>query len=215
MRVIVVSAFRLFRESLAVNLEQDEIDVKTVETLSDLITRLSNADIDLALIDVTQDLDLEELRLLAAEWSNVRLIALGLREQREEVIRHGRAGFAGYVARDVSIKELRQVMDDAMAGRLRCPAEIANGIFRALFRPAEILAVVRTAPQDVHLTARESEVLRFLGRGLSNKEIARELNLSIATVKHHVHNVLAKLGLVSRAQAMRRVRAAPWVATPG
>lgn len=52
------------------------------------------------------------------------------------------------------------------------------------------------------------------GRGLSNKEIARELVLSVATVKHHVHNVLDKLKLPRRAQAMRRVRDAPWLVSP-
>jgi transposase len=49
------------------------------------------------------------------------------------------------------------------------------------------------------------------GNGHSNKEIARELNLSEATVKHHVHNVLDKLHQHGRAQAMRRVRDAPWL----
>jgi DNA-binding NarL/FixJ family response regulator len=48
---------------------------------------------------------------------------------------------------------------------------------------------------------------------MSNKEIARDLSLSLATVKHHVHHVLQKLGLPRRAQAMRRVREAPWIAS--
>jgi two-component system, NarL family, nitrate/nitrite response regulator NarL len=62
------------------------------------------------------------------------------------------------------------------------------------------------------LTRRESEVLVFPGRGLSNKEIGCELRLSVATVKHHVHHILEKLKLERRAQAMRRVRDAPWLA---
>jgi len=64
---------------------------------------------------------------------------------------------------------------------------------------------------DIALTRRESEVLELLGRGFSNKEIANELCLSVATVKHHVHHVLEKLQLQRRAQAMRRVRDAPWL----
>ena len=58
-------------------------------------------------------------------------------------------------------------------------------------------------------------MLQLLGGGLSNKEIARELSLSVATVKHHVHSILAKLQLPRRAQAMRRVRDAPWIAPAG
>jgi DNA-binding NarL/FixJ family response regulator len=54
-------------------------------------------------------------------------------------------------------------------------------------------------------------VLELLGRGFSNKEIANELCLSVATVKHHVHHVLEKLNLQRRTEAMRRVRDAPWL----
>ena len=55
-------------------------------------------------------------------------------------------------------------------------------------------------------------MLELLGHGLSNKEIGNQLCLSVATVKHHVHRVFEKLKLSRRAQAMRRVRDAPWIA---
>jgi DNA-binding NarL/FixJ family response regulator len=101
-------------------------------------------------------------------------------------------------------------MRDAISGRLACPAEISSGLLRALFR-----AEARSADpdDDTPLTNREGNVLQLIGRGLTNKEIARELNLSVATVKHHVHNVLEKLKLPRRAHAMRRVRERPWIAS--
>lgn len=67
-------------------------------------------------------------------------------------------------------------------------------------------------PLESSLTQREGEVLQLIGDGQSNKEIARELSLSVATVKHHVHSILQKLKVPSRAQAVRRVRDAPWIA---
>jgi DNA-binding NarL/FixJ family response regulator len=136
-------------------------------------------------------------------------VALGLTEQRQEVIRCGRAGFAGYVTREASIDSLCRTLSEIVEGRLACPPEIAGGLLRALFRrdprPDE-------SDVDLGLTRRESEVLELLGRGLSNKEIGCELCLSVATVKHHVHHILEKLKLPRRAQAMRRVRDAPWLA---
>jgi DNA-binding NarL/FixJ family response regulator len=143
----------------------------------------------------------------------VSFVALGLQEQRQEVIKCGHAGFASYVARSASIDALCDTLRDVTAGRLSCPPEISGGLLRALFfRRNESVEI---SDPDLALTRRESEVLQFLGRGLSNKEIASELCLSIATVKHHVHHILEKLKLQRRAQAMRRVHDAPWIARTG
>jgi DNA-binding NarL/FixJ family response regulator len=180
-----------------------------VNDLASLRDLLATAEVQVVLIDVTQSVDLFDVRAIAAEWSDVALVALGLDEQRQEVIKCGRAGFAGYVARDASIETLCKSLSEIVEGRLACPPEISGGLLRALFRrdPRSDETAI-----DLALTRRESEVLQLLGRGLSNKEIGHELSLSVATVKHHVHHVLEKLKLSRRAQAMRRVRDAPWIA---
>lgn len=166
--------------------------------------------VDLALIDVTQGVNLDEVRAVAVRWPELSLVALGLEEQRAEVIRCGRAGFAGYVARDASIDVLCEAMANITAGRLACSPEVSGGLLRALFRAD---SDSRQSPQDEALTRREGDVLQLIGDGLSNKEIARDLCVSVATVKHHVHNILEKLHVPRRAQAMRRVREAPWIAS--
>jgi len=105
------------------------------------------------------------------------------------------------VSREATIEGLTNAMHNAVAGRLACPDEISGGLLRTLFRqePEE--------KQDVEpLTKREGDVLQLIRQGLTNKEIARELGLSVAAVKHHVHNLLEKLRLPRRAHAMRRVR---------
>jgi two-component system nitrate/nitrite response regulator NarL len=208
MNLIVVTPFRLFGDGLdACFHSRADITLQTiVARLTDLHDVLSTGAPDVVLIDVTQGIDLDEARAIAAHWPRVALVALGLKEQRQDIIRCGRAGFCGYVARDASIDHLCQALSDAQAGRLSCSAEISGGLLRALFRME-----VATPPQD-SLTQRQSQVLQLLGRGLSNKEIARDLSLSLSTVKHHVHHVLEKLHLPGRAQAMRRVRERPWIA---
>lgn len=169
---------------------------------------LAKAGADLVLIDVTQGIDLEEIRAVAAAFPELALVALGLCEQRQDVIRCGRAGFVGYVARDASIDALCKSMLDIAGGRLQCSAEISGSLLRALFHTAPSV----TASGDA-LTRREGEVLQLIGRGLSNKEIARELSLSTATIKHHVHGLLGKLKVARRSQAMRRVQESPWLVT--
>ena len=211
MNIIVLSPVRLLGDGLAACLRSrpDMCVLAVVNDLGALRDSLAATDAELVLIDVTQGIDLFDVRAIASEWPDVPLVALGLNEQRQEVIRCGRAGFAGYIARDASIDTLCKTLSEIAAGRLACPPEIAGGLLRALFH-----SDLRSGESEIDfaLTRRESEVLQLLGRGLTNKEIGGELFLSVATVKHHVHHVLEKLKITRRAQAMKRVRDAPWIA---
>lgn len=212
MKLIVVTPIRLFGEGLAsCFLCHKEIAlVATVPNLPHLRQALETMEADIVLIDVTQGIDLDEVRAVALERADIALVALGLQEQRQDVIRCGRAGFSGYVARNASVEELCQALSNVSSGRLACSAEISGGLLRALFRMDR---QVHANDLEDALTRREGEVLQLIGQGLSNKEIARDLSLSLATVKHHVHHVLQKLKLPRRAQAMRRVREMPWIAS--
>lgn len=212
MELILVTPVRLLGDGLSACFAcRDGISLRsTFADLQGLRGALSMRQGDVVLIDVTQGIDLDEVRALASEHSTVTFVALGLQEQCREVVSCGRAGFAGYVSRSSSIDDLCRKLPELAAGRLACSEEISSGLLRALFNTESSGLESRFAEM---LTRREGEVLQLIGRGLSNKEIARELSLSLATVKHHVHNVLDKLDVRGRAQAMRKVRNAPWIAT--
>lgn len=211
MNLVIVTPIRLFGDSLAAcfRLSDDIVLHATHADLGALRRSFEQFEPDAVLIDVTQGIDLDEVRSLATQYPQIVLVALGLVDQRQAIIRCGRAGFSGYIERDASVKVLKKVLKDVVAGRLDCSAEVSGGLLRALFqRHAEPAA----NPSTEALTKREGEVLQLIGDGLSNKEIASGLTLSVATVKHHVHHILQKLKLCRRAQAMRRVREAPWIA---
>jgi DNA-binding NarL/FixJ family response regulator len=210
MELVVVTPIRLFGDGLAACLRHSESIVlnAVLSDLAGLRAYLQDTAADAALIDVTQGIDLDAVRAIVLAYPDLSLVALGLEEQRQGVIRCGRAGFRGYVDRNTSVDRLCRALTDVVAGRLSCSAEISGDLLRALFtREREDAAESNEA-----LTAREGEVLQLIGHGLSNKEIASELSVSIATVKHHVHHVLYKLKLPRRAQAMRHVREKPWIA---
>lgn len=213
MDLFVVTPVRLLADGLTACLAA-RTGISVRSTLPDLAQlRDALTDVEgggLVLVDVTQGADLEEVRSLAVAHPTISFIALGLQEQRQDVIRCGRAGFSGYVPRSANIDELHAALMDVAAGRLTCSSEVSGGLLRALFRREPDAGALDYAEA---LTRREGEVLQLIGRGLSNKEIARELELGLPTVKHHVHNVLAKLDVRCRAQAMRRVRATPWIAS--
>jgi two-component system, NarL family, nitrate/nitrite response regulator NarL len=209
--VVILSPVRLFGEGLAKCIDsRPGMAVRAViNDLGNLRHHLAKTEVQVVLVDVTQGIDLFDVRAIAAEWDTVPFVALGLTEQRQAVIECGRSGFSGYVTRDSSIDGLCAALSDIVAGRLVCPPDISGGLLRALFRKDE--GVDTTPDPDLALTRRESEVLERIGRGLSNKEIGDDLCVSVATVKHHVHHVLEKLKLPRRAQAMRLVRDAPWL----
>lgn len=211
MKIVIMTPVRILGDGLAACLsnlpDSATLVVKDLASLRDI---LASTQVGVVLIDVTQGVDLYDIRAIAVEWSNVPLVALGLVEQRQEVIKCGRAGFAGYVARDASIDALYAALSDVVDGRLACPPEISAGLLRALFNRDFRVAEESTLAST--LTRRECEVLDLLGRGYSNKEIGDELCLSVATVKHHVHHILDKLKVSRRTEAMRQVRDAPWLA---
>jgi DNA-binding NarL/FixJ family response regulator len=213
MNIVVLTPVRLLGDGLAAccNRHPGITVSAVVNDLATLRQALAAVAVDLVLIDVTQGVDLYDVRSIAAERHDLALVALGLTEQRHEVIRCGRAGFTGYIAREATVDTLCKALSDIVEGRLACPAEISCGLLHALFRTD---ARPDDTGPDRSLTRRESDVLQLIGRGLSNKEIARELAISLSTVKHHVHNLLDKLQLQRRSQAMRRVRDAPWLVSP-
>jgi DNA-binding NarL/FixJ family response regulator len=102
-----------------------------------------------------------------------------------------RAGAIGYLLKDVEGDDLCQAIKAAAAGQVQLSAQAAARLVREVRAPE--------APEA--LSGRETEVLRLIAQGHSNKEVAQLLGLSDKTVKTHVHRVLAKLGLPSRTQA--------------
>lgn len=211
MNVVILSPIRLFGDGLAMSLA-GSLGIRVAAITRDLTSlrgALAGASVQVVLIDVTQGVDLYDMRSIAVEYPDLALVALGLNEQRQDVIRCGRAGFSGYVPRDAPVEALCSAIVDVAAGRLACPAEISGALLRALFRSEHQSEGLNP---EIALTSREMDVLHLLGHGLSNKEIASDLCLSVATVKHHVHSILEKLKLPNRSFAMRRVREAPWLA---
>ena len=103
-----------------------------------------------------------------------------------------RAGAIGYLLKDTDSDELRRTIKAAAAGEVRLSPQVAIRLLREVRSPEKLAE---------ELTERETEVLRLLAQGLSNKDISRTLNIAEQTVKTHVSHVLDKLGVPSRTQA--------------
>ena len=213
MRIAILTPIRLIGEGIAASLRAcdagfEPVVVCEVRELRALVASPSPP--RLAIVDVTQGLPLDPIRAFHHDIPELPLLALGIREQDAEIIAHGSAGFIGYLRREDGLDQLRARVDDAVSGRLLCSPEIAAVIMRGLF----LRAPQGHEARSVDLTLRETEVAALVSRGLSNKEIARELDLSESTVKHHVHSILGKIGVPSRFQLVRDAREDGWQSGP-
>lgn len=125
------------------------------------------------------------------EMPDVEVIALTSVLEDASVVGAVKAGAIGYLLKDTQSDELRRAIKAAANGQVQLSPQAA----------ARLMREVRTPESPESLTDRETEVLRLLAGGYANKEIARELVIGEKTVKTHVSNVLAKLGVQSRTQA--------------
>jgi DNA-binding NarL/FixJ family response regulator len=145
---------------------------------------------DVTLIDLRMPVvgGVEAITAIRHNFPEARLIVLTTYDGDEDIYRSLQAGARGYLLKDVFFEELETAIRAVHGGSRHIPAAIA-------MRLAE-----RMASSD--LTSREMEVLELIVRGQSNKEIGVSLRISEATVKSHINNILSKLGVTDRTQAV-------------
>jgi len=200
-RILIVDDHQLAREGLRAVLAGDGLEIvglaETGEQAVELVQRLEP---DVVLMDVRlgDGIDgLEATRRISALGLSTRVLMLTLHDMPGYVREALGAGAAGYVLKDTAIEDLRTAIKQVLAGQSALPIDLVNAAMQA---PA---AAQNARHRDLTqiLTARELEVLELVAEGLTNKEIARELSISPATVKVHVERLIGKLGVADRTQA--------------
>jgi two-component system NarL family response regulator len=129
----------------------------------------------------------EAIRAIRSAWPDARVIVLTTYDGDEDIYQALQAGARAYLLKDASGAELLEAVEAVHRGETRIPPQVGARLAQ------------RVARED--LTPRERDVLRAIVDGRSNKEIGRALSLTEGTVKFHVNNILAKLGVNDRTQA--------------
>lgn len=202
-RVLIIASIRLYREGIAqlLNAHGAFTVVGTDSTGRDAVERLDETAPDVVLVDMEiPDLD-DTAGAFAARSPRIPLVGIGITESDAEVLACAEMGMSGYITRDTSIEELAAALHGAAGGELICTPRTAGILIR---RVAELAADrQRDGSVEQLLTQREREVAMLMCEHLSNKEIASRLCIEVATVKNHVHNVLDKLRVHRRTDAVR------------
>jgi NarL family two-component system response regulator LiaR len=196
-RVMIVDDHGMVRRGLATYLRNDENlelvgEARNGQEALQMCERLQP---DVVLMDlVMPELDgTAATRIIRERWPQIQIIALTSFQEKELVQKALQAGAISYLLKNISGSELAEAIQAAFAGRPTLAAEAVQ----ALIQPAEPRT---TSGHD--LTPRERDVLALLVKGLTNAEIAAQLIVSRSTVKVHVSNILSKLDVSNRREAI-------------
>lgn len=204
--VIIVADVRLYREGLAASLEmRGHLSViATSGSRTDACAKVHALRPDVVVVDMATRESLELIRDLRNDAPEAKVLAFAVEEVTSEILHCAEAGAAGYVTEDASIDDLVAAIESIAREELLCSPRIAAKLFGRLSEGGD--RRVTDALQIRTLTSRERQVFDCIRQGHSNKEIARELNIAEPTVKNHVHHLLEKLDVATRAQAVARSR---------
>jgi DNA-binding NarL/FixJ family response regulator len=200
-RVFVVDDHELFRSGVRAELSRELEIVGDAGTVPEAVAGIVAAEPDVVLLDVHMPAGggrgvIDGVR---ADGGTARFLALSVSDAAEDVIGVIRAGARGYVTKSISADELvsavRRVHDGDVVFSPRLAGFVLDAFAGAAPQPAD--------PELDSLTAREREVLRYIARGYTYKEVATELHISVKTVETHVSAVLRKLQLSNRYELTR------------
>ena len=198
-RVFIVSNVRLHREGLAALLRQcPSIEVLGTNSVQETQNALPTTATDVALVDALSPNDSDIVRMLRKICAGLRIVAVGVRETASEVLACAAAGIDGYVPMDAALGDMVTAIENVVRGELACSPKVAASLYQCVGLP-------RTAIANP-LTARELQVADLINRGCPTKEIAWRLGVQPCTAKNHVRNILHKLQVRRRGQAVAKLR---------
>lgn len=208
-RVLLADDQRLMRDGLRTLLElEDDLEVVgEAENGRAAVNLAGELHPDVVLMDVRMpEMDgVEATRQLAARQPECRVIILTTFDDESIIFEGLRAGALGYLLKDVSGEELAAAIREVHRGGALIQPSVARKVLAEFSRLPATQSTAPVLPGD-GLSERETEILKLVARGLSNKEIALRLSLTEGTVKNYVSAILQKLGVQDRTQAALKAR---------
>jgi len=207
-RVLVVDDQRLIRDGIAslLAIRPGIAVVGTAVDGRDAVAKTLELGPDVVLMDVRMpEMDgIEAVAVLRGRAPECRVVMLTTFEDEEYVVQALRAGAHGYLLKDLPAEELAHAVRLAHAGVTQLDSSVARHLTASLPATAPIAKPVATTAAV--LSPRETDILRLVAQGHTNREIAARLYLSEGTVKNHVSRILTRLALRDRTQAALRAR---------
>jgi two-component system NarL family response regulator len=204
-RVLVVDDHALFRRGLEMVLEQ-EPDIEVVGEASDgteAVEQATETTPDVVLMDVRMPRrgGIDACTAIKDAVPSTKIIMLTISDEEADLYDAIKAGAMGYLLKEISIEEVASAIRAVHGGQSLISPSMASKLlneFASMIKRTDERQQVPTP----RLTDREMEVLRLVAKGLNNRDIAKQLYISENTVKNHIRNILEKLQLHSRMEAV-------------
>jgi two-component system, NarL family, response regulator DevR len=200
-RVMIVDDHEIVRTGLrlVLEIEPDLLVAGEASSGEEFLRRLPAMRPDIVLLDVLMDGmgGIEACRLAKADNPSLQVLMLTSHADEQAVVAAVLAGAAGYVLKNVARADLLKAIRSIAAGGALLDPNVTRAVTRRL---VELNRQARQA-EDGLLSEREREVLQLVAQGLTNKEIAYQLNISEKTARNHISHILEKLNLSRRTEA--------------
>jgi DNA-binding NarL/FixJ family response regulator len=137
------------------------------------------------------------VEILKKEFPQAKVIVMDLAPAQGDILQFVKAGASGFILKDAAVDDFLTTIRAVAGGQKILPPILSGSLFSQIIKHA-VDGGRNNLNKAIRMTKREQEVIGYISNGLSNKEIAKKLNIATYTIKSHVHNIMEKLALHTR-----------------
>ncbi|MGB2868599.1 MAG: response regulator transcription factor [Bacteroidota bacterium] len=208
-RILLIEDNRILREGIAemINGQGDITVVAASDGRESALAKARSVKPGVVLMDLGLESQnsLKAVESVKKEFPQIKIIGMGLSPAQADILEFVQAGAEGFILKNATVKEVIKTIRAVASGETVLPPPMTGSLFSQVAEHA-LLKGKRNLKIAIRMTQREKEIIALIVEGMSNKQIAEQLNIANFTVKSHVHNILEKLALHSRLQIAKHAR---------